>query len=110
MRESHRPAVKPGAGPCQVTAADLSMLDAIHKLLTVLNDPYAGGDTVARLVESIPVLKARCMRAAAERFRARRVESVGYALTLIGNRGLETQLFDLLEELTVLKCTLEARK
>ena len=110
MRESHRPVIKPAAGPCQVTAADLSMLDAIHKLLTVLNDPYAGGDTVARLVEGIPVLKARCVRAAADRFRGRRVDSVAYALTLIGNRGLESQLFDLLEELTVLKSTLESRK
>jgi hypothetical protein len=108
MRESQRPSLRPGTAQCQVSARDLSQLDAIHRLLTVLNDPYAGGETVAGLVDGIPVLKARCMRAATERFLGRRIESVAYALTLIGNRGLETQLFELLEELTVLKSNLES--
>lgn len=96
--------------PCKVTANDLSMLDRIHKLLSLLNDPYAGGQDVAKLVESIPVLEARCMRSAAGRFANRRIESTGYALTLIGNRGLETALLDLLEELTILKADMQLPK
>jgi hypothetical protein len=86
------------------------MLDRIHKLLSLLNDPYAGGQDVAKLVDSIPVLKARCMRAAAERFANRRIDSTGYALTLIGNRGLETALLDLLEELTILNADMKPAK
>ncbi len=96
-----------GPDPCKVTAKDLALLDRIHKLLGLLNDPYAGGQDVAKLVEGIPVLKARCMRTAADRFRNRKIDSVSQALGLIGNRGLESALFDLLEELTILKSNME---
>lgn len=110
MSANRHNVTRPGADPCRITERDLDDLPKILELLGRLNDPYAGGDTVARLVESIRVLKARCMRNAGRRFVNRKIESLGYALNLIGNRGLEAELFELLEEMTVFKSELESRQ
>jgi len=103
----------PIAGPLTVDPADtkvqpkhLKELDRIHELLSALNDPYASKN-VGNLVGKIPILVARCVHRAQSRSRKIEINSVDHAITLIGNRGLESELFDLLEDLTVLKSKLD---
>ncbi len=106
-RTSKRAAAPPD--PCRLVAADLARLEPIHQLLSELNDAYAGSRRVTELVAAMPVLSARCLRAAAGRVGADvEVPSIERALNLIGNRGLETVLLGLLEDLTILKADLEA--
>jgi hypothetical protein len=104
----------PVAGPLTVDPADtkvqakhLKELDRIHELLRALNDPYAAGKNIATLVSKIPILVARCVHRAASRSSKIEINSVDHAITLIGNRGLESELFDLLEDLTMLKSKLD---
>jgi hypothetical protein len=54
------------------------------------------------------VLSARIVRHA--RTRNRSIDSLGAALALIGNRGLETVLLQFLEDLTIFKGELETAK
>jgi hypothetical protein len=104
----------PVAGPLTVDPADtkvqpkhLKDLDKIHELLRALNDPYAAGKNVGNLVGKIPILVARCIHRAAARSSKIEINSLDHAITLIGNRGLESELFDLLEDLTMLKSKLD---
>ena len=104
----------PVAGPLKVDPADtkvqpkhLKDLDKIHELLRALNDPYAAGKNVGNLVGKIPILVARCIHRAASRSSKIEINSLDHAITLIGNRGLESELFDLLEDLTMLKSKLD---
>jgi hypothetical protein len=92
---------------CKVAPSDLEKLGTIHDLLHTLNDPCAGNFKVERLVSELPVLEARCMQRAQRRSPRKRTESLSQALALIGNRGLETELLQLLEDLTCLKADLE---
>lgn len=103
----------PIAGPLTVDPADtkvqpkhLNELDRIHELLSALNDPYASKN-VGTLVGKIPILVARCVHRAQARSSKIEIASVDHAIRLIGNRGLESELFDLLEDLTVLKSKLD---
>lgn len=88
---------------CEVHHHHLHTLGRVQALLTTLNDRYAGGAEVAPLVEQIAVLAARCVRRAERQRPDVRVRSVAHALAVIGNRGLEGEILDLLEALTVLK-------
>ena len=104
----------PVAGPLTVDPADtkvqakhLKDLDKIHELLRALNDPYAAGKNIGNLVGKIPILVARCIHRAASRTSKIEINSLDHAITLIGNRGLESELFDLLEDLTMLKSKLD---
>ncbi len=104
----------PAAGPLTVNPPDtkvqakhLKDLDKIHELLRALNDPYAAGKNVGALVGKIPILVARCIQRAASRSNKIEIQNIDHAISLIGNRGLESELFDLLEDLTVLKSKLE---
>lgn len=97
--------LKPTPGDCRVRAEHLKDLRKIQELLAALNDPYAN---ITRLVEAIPVLAARCVQSALNRSSKRDVNSIDHALTLIGNKGLEFELFTLLEDLTVLKSEQDA--
>jgi hypothetical protein len=104
----------PVAGPLTVDPADtkvqpkhLKDLDKIHELLRALNDPYAAGKNIGHLVGKIPILVARCIHRAASRSSKIEINSLDHAITLIGNRGLESELFDLLEDLTMLKSKLD---
>jgi hypothetical protein len=102
------PSLRPTPKACAVSATDLRSLEPIHELLSELNDPFASWNRLASLVSAIPVLAARCVRLARSRLPPEsEVESVERALLLIGNRGLETELFGVLEDLTVLKADLE---
>jgi hypothetical protein len=90
-----------------VQAKHLKDLDKIHELLRALNDPYAAGKNIGALVAKIPILAARCIAKAASRSTKIEINSLDHALNLIGNRGLESELFDLLEDLTMFKSKLD---
>jgi hypothetical protein len=91
----------------KVSPEHLGELEKIHDLLRELNDPYAAGRSVGALIAKIPILAARCVHRAQSRSSKIEVQSLTQALSLIGNRGLEAELLDLLEDLTVAKDKLE---
>ncbi|HET9956459.1 MAG TPA: hypothetical protein VFQ61_18265 [Polyangiaceae bacterium] len=95
---------RPGPADCRVRPEHLKDLSKIQALLTALNDPYAN---IAKLVVAIPVLAARCIVRAAARSKLD-IATVDQALNLIGNKGLESELLVLLEDLTILKAETEA--
>ncbi len=104
---------QPAGGPLTVDPADtkvqakhLNELDRIHELLRALNDPYASKN-IGSLVGKIPILSARCIQRATSRSSKIEINSLEHAINLIGNRGLESELFDLLEDLTMLKSKLD---
>src|SRR5262249_25624382 len=96
--------------PCVVAEEDLKSLAEIHALLRALNDAYAGGTRIGQLVGNVPVLSARIVRRARKRFPAKSNCTLAEALTLIGNIGLESELLQLLEDLTVLSAELAPPK
>lgn len=93
---------------CEVGQDDLQHLQRMHDLLAALNDPYVSRRKIEMLTSYSRVLSARVVRHA--RARQRSIDSLGAALTLIGNRGLETVLLQFLEDLTIYKGELEAKK
>ncbi len=99
MRITPSGSLRPAPDDCRVKPEHLKDLSKIQELLTALNDPYAN---IGRLVSSIPVLAARCAASAIQRSKLQ-INSIDHALTLIGNKGLESELLTLLEDLTVLK-------
>jgi hypothetical protein len=103
-------AKKHRADPCAVDESDLAALSDIHALLRALNDAYAGGARVEALVDKVAILRARCIRRAIKRFPAKVGCTLKEALTLIGNIGLESELLQLLEDLTILSSEIEEAK
>jgi HD-like signal output (HDOD) protein len=95
---------------CEVTPSDLQRLDAIHHLLEALRDPLASSKLIEHRVTQIPVLSARMIRFARRGAPARSIATLANALAVVGNRGLETVLLELLEDLTVLRADLEDQK
>lgn len=94
---------------CQIREADLQRLPLVKDLLSLLNDPYVGPYKLAETITHIPVFAARCRREAAM-FRPRsEVEDIERALNVIGNRGIEKVLLELLEDMTILKADLAGR-
>jgi hypothetical protein len=92
---------------CKITLKHLSELPKIMELLQTLNDPMAGGKNVGKLVTKIPVLAARLVDRALTQSRKKEISSVDQAINMIGNRGLETELMNLLEDLTIKKSEAE---
>jgi HD-like signal output (HDOD) protein len=92
---------------CKVTVKHLTELPKITELLNALNDPLAGGKNVGKLVARIPVLAARVVNRALSRSAKKEITSLDHAINLIGNRGLESELLELLEDLTIKKAELE---
>ncbi len=92
---------------CQVQPADLKRLSLVRELLQLLNDPYVGPMKLAETVTHIPVFAARCKKEAALYRPRAEVEQIERALNVIGTRGIEKVLLELLEDLTVLKSDLE---
>jgi hypothetical protein len=92
---------------CEVTEADLEHIERFLVLLRALDDPLVSRDILARRVSDIPVLVARCLARASNP--TRKVKRLAEALSILGNFGLERILFELLEELTVLKSDVSAR-
>ena len=91
--------LRPGPDDTRVRPEHLKELRKIQDLLMALNDPYAN---IGKLVGSIPVLAARVALRASTRSKLD-ILSIDHALTLIGNKGLESELLTLLEDLTILK-------
>ncbi len=102
--------VPPPEPRCEVNAEDLKRLDAIHHLLEALRDPLASSKLIEHRVSRIPVLSARMIRFARRGHPGRTITTLANALGLVGNRGLETVLLELLEDLTVLRADLEEQK
>jgi len=95
---------------CKLGPSDLKRLGSVKELLGLLNDPYVGPYKLAETITNIPVFAARCRREAAL-FRPRsEVEDIERALNVIGNRGIEKVLLELLEDMTILKADLDAGK
>ncbi len=93
--------------PCKVTSEDLKLTGTLLELLHVLNDEYAGPKPIEKLVAKVPVLQARIIAHAQRRIKGSSQVNLSRALMLVGNAGLETVLFEVLEELTILKADLE---
>ena len=96
----------PKKSDCDVTSQDLAHLEDVKKLLSALNDTYAAVETLRVHIEQIPALCARCIRRAQVSHPSRTIGSLGYALALIGNRGLDSELMEFLEDLTWLKASM----
>jgi hypothetical protein len=92
---------------CKVTIQHLSELPKITELLHALNDPLAGGRGVGKLVQKIPVLAARLVERALSQSRKKEIHSVDQAINMVGNRGIESELLQLLEDLTIKKSEAE---
>ncbi len=92
---------------CKITVKHLSELPKIMELLSALNDPLAGGKNVGKLVQTIPVLSARIVERALSHARKKEIHSIDQALNMVGNRGLESELLTLLEDLTIKKAEAE---
>jgi hypothetical protein len=94
-----------------VQPEDLKHLEVLHKILRLLNEPKQSAAPLARLVEKFPVLEAR-VRAA---YRAPQwytedaygEPDVTTVLVMMGNRGFEAVLLELLEDLTMLNGELQ---
>lgn len=92
---------------CKITVKHLAELPRILELLHALNDPLAGGKNVGKLVTKIPVLAARVVDRALTQSRKKEVYSIDQAINMVGNRGLESELLTLLEDLTIKKAEAE---
>jgi hypothetical protein len=93
---------------CKVSKDDLKRLGQVSELLSLLNDPYIGPFKLTDCIEKMPVLAARCRREAALVRPKNEVEHIERALNVLGNRGVEKVLLELLEDMTILKSELEA--
>jgi len=101
---------QPPLDDCRVQPSDLKRLHMVRELLRLLNDPYVGPLKLSETVANIPVFAARCRREAAL-FRPRsEVAQIDRALNVIGNRGIEKVLLELLEDLTILKSDIESQQ
>lgn len=98
----------PKSEECRISEQDLARLPQVKELLSLLNDPYIGPYKLTECVEALPVLAARCRRAASLVRPRSEVQPIERALNVLGNRGLETVLLEFLEDMTVLRCELEA--
>jgi hypothetical protein len=94
---------KPSPNSLDVRKEHLKDLGAIQDLLFTLNDPYAAGLDLSRHIENIPLLKARLLRAARIKTGHLDLDNLGSALMFLGNKGLEAELLQLLEDMTIAK-------
>ena len=93
---------------CELTPEALKHLGALHQLLLALNDALVSRSKLQMLTASIPVLAARVVHQAKARWPS--IDSLSEALQRIGNRGLEKNLLEFLEDLTVYKADHEAQE
>jgi hypothetical protein len=108
MRVNPEQPISPRHTDCEARKEHLVELGPIHDLLKALNDPYSGGTRVTTLVSQIPLLAHRCVQALLVKRPTLRAATLNQALALLGNRGLETELLQVLEDLTVLRSELDA--
>jgi hypothetical protein len=96
--------------PTEVTVADLGRITVVQSILKTLNDPRAGADVLARQVAAIPVLKARVGRRFVQHHPNRALPELAQQIALLGNRMLESILFELLEDIIMLHSEVEPSK
>lgn len=96
--------------PTNPEPQDLLHLQALHGILGALNDPSAGVHQLKAFCNRLPSLRNRIVAAAETTSRAGREIDLGYALAVLGNRGLGEVLLQYLEDLTILKSDLEDRR
>jgi hypothetical protein len=82
-----------------VERADLEKLPVLHEILARLSDPAVSAAQLGRIVEQFPVLANRVRIRARELNRMR--PTAGESIAVLGNRGFEAVLLELLEDLTV---------
>lgn len=87
----------------RVVLADLARLEAVHTLLSALNDASASAATLAALVERVSPLRARLAARYRARFPSRSLPRIAEQLALLGNHELEHSLLEVLEDLTQLR-------
>jgi len=92
---------------CRITHEDLKRLDQVKELLSLLNDPYIGPYKLKDCIEGMPSLASRCRREAALHRPRNEVEQIERALNVLGNRGIEKVLLELLEDMTIFKSELD---
>lgn len=90
----------------QVRAAHVESFGALHGLLQSFNDPYTSGSDLASHVREIPLLEKRLLRTARIQTGHMDISDISAALSLVGNKGLERELLQLLEDMTEVKADL----
>jgi hypothetical protein len=100
--------LSPRPSDVEARAEHLVELGPIHDLLKALNDPCCSASKVNMLVAQSPLLAHRCVQALLARKPTQRSATLSQALALLGNRGLEVVLLQLLEDLTILRSELDA--
>ena len=103
------PRATPG-DPTEVTVADLGRISVVQSILKTLNDPRAGADVLARQIAAIPVLKVRVARRFVQHHPNRALPEIAQQIALLGNRMVESILFELLEDLVMLHSEVEPSK
>lgn len=88
-----------------VIPADLRCLPVLHEILGLLADPAVSAAQLGAASEKIPVLANRLRVEAKNLGRVRR--NAGEAIVFLGNRGFESVLLTLLEDLTVLRADVD---
>lgn len=89
-----------------VKADHVDALGELQSLLITFNDPYAAGTDLATHIEAIPLLEARLLRTARIQTGHMRLSDIRVALSLLGNKALERELLELLEDMTEVKADL----
>ncbi len=89
----------------RVEPSDLEKLPLLHEILSLLADPAVSADQLGRVADRLPVLANRLKEAARGLKRSRR--TAGESIVVLGNRGFEAILLELLEDLTVLRADLD---
>ena len=94
---------------CDVQKEDLAHTDVLLGILRLLNDPRQGATPIATLVTALPVLEARVRRVyrAPVGWGSLHAPPVREVLAALGNHAFEAVLLELLEDLTVLRASLE---
>lgn len=90
----------------RVNQEHLESFDSLHALLQTFHDPLAAGSRLQKHVVAIPVLERRLLRTARITTGQLELADVGVALSLLGNKVLEQELLQLLEDMTELKADL----
>jgi hypothetical protein len=102
-----RPSQPPRAEDLLVAERDLERIDIVHGLLATLNDPRASAGQLVRHIQQSHVLSSRIEARFRQRHANREVPSLSEQIALLGNREIESVLFELLEALVELHSELK---
>lgn len=97
----------PTSEDTRVQKEDLKHLEVLHKMLQILNDSMAGAEQLSNQVERFRALHARVMLRFRKLYPGQTPPALPQQLAKLGNREFEKVLFELLEDLTVLRSEME---